>query len=260
MFKSFTTSQTKPTSYREEIVARKRLYRPYVTDGLKVYYDFANRASQQSGIARAYNLAGDDATAIHYNSPTYTVDGALTHMLYDGVDDYSRTGNFTNNSTGFLTIETVMSFGNFTDTEYVFQATGATTFLWKTAAGGGQIGQIGIGTGSGEMFGMFAPDWISAGVTADINNFNHIVFVIGDNSSKAKIYVNGVQQTLQFTRGVLNGNYRNTALMTDWSMGGSTSGSVPTNMGLAEFKIYDRELSAREVAYNYGVAKSRKGV
>ena len=257
MFKSFTTSQTKPTSYREEIVARKRLYRPYVTDGLKVYYDFANRASQQSGIARAYNLAGDDATAIHYNSPTYTVDGALTHMLYDGVDDYSRTGNFTNNSTGFLTIETVMSVGDWINTDYVYQATGDTTFIWKVGSSGGMMG---VGTGSGEMVGLFASDWIALGVTADINKFNHIVFVIGDNSSKAKIYVNGVQQTTVFTRGVLNGNYRNTALMTDWSMGGSTSGTANANIGLAEFKLYDRELSAREVAYNYGVAKSRKGV
>ena len=257
MFKSFTTSQTKPTSYREEITSRKELYRPYVTDGLKVYYDFANRASQQSGSSSAYNLASDEATATHYNSPTYTVDGALTHMLYDGVDDYSRTGIFTNNATDFVTIEAVMSFGNFTDTEFVFQTTGNTNYIWKTGAGGGQIG---VGTGSGEIFGMFGSDWNAAGVTADINNFNHIVFVMGDNSSKAKIYVNGVQQTLQFTRGVLNGNVRDVSSWDEWSMGGSTSGTVPANIGLADLKIYERELSAREVAYNYGVAKSRKGV
>ena len=257
MFKSFTTSQTKPTSYREEIVARKRLYRPYVTDGLKVYYDFANRASQQSGIARAYNLAGDDATAIHYNGPVYTPDGNLTYMAYDGIDDYSRTGIFSSDATDYITIETIMSVGDWINTDYVYQTTGDPCFIWKVASGGGMMG---VGTGSGEMVGLFASDWIALGVTADINKFNHIVFVIGDNSSKAKIYVNGVQQTTEFTRGVLNGNYRNPATWTEWSMGASSSGSANANIGLAEFKLYDRELSAREVAYNYGVAKSRKGV
>ena len=205
MFKSFTTSQTKPTSYREEIVARKRLYRPYVTDGLKVYYDFANRASQQSGIARAYNLAGDDATAIHYDGPVYTPDGNLTYMAYDGIDDYSRTGIFSSDATDYITIETIMSVGDWINTDYVYQTTGDPCFIWKVASGGGMMG---VGTGSGEMVGLFASDWIATGVTADITNFNHIVFVIGDNSSKTKIYVNGVQQTTEFTRGVLNGNYR----------------------------------------------------
>ena len=156
MFKAFTTSQVKNTSYREERASLKRAYRPYITNGLKVYYDFANRVSQESGIARAYNLASDEATAIHYNSPTYTPNGNLTHILYDGVDDYSRTGTFTNNSTDFVTIEAVMSFGNFDQTELVFtNATTTPTYIWKTSAGGGQIG---FGTGSGEIFGMFASD------------------------------------------------------------------------------------------------------
>ena len=251
MFKSFTTSQTKPTSYREEIVSRKSLYRPYVTDGLKVYYDFANRASQQSGIARAYNLAGDDATAIHYNSPTYTVDGALTHMAYDGVNDFSQFIYDNSNVVDSITIEMIVKINQYG--KGMFTGTyGYDVYL---------VGGLGFNTGNGENRGV-SESTLTSVYNAN-TQFNHYTFTFNNDANENLMYINGDLQTLSFVAGrshhptpkdLTHSNFANWRIA-NWMLGGQNA-----YIDIAEFKLYDRELSAREVAYNYGVAKSRKGV
>ena len=254
MFKSFTTSQTKPTSYREEIVARKRLYRPYVTDGLKVYYDFANRASQQSGIARAFNLAGDDATAIHANGPVYTPNGNMTYMSYDAVDDLSRLYYDNAPDTTATTIEMITAIK------------GSGGMMVGTYSYGIWIlnGNMGINTGRGDARGLYSSELTNLGVSmSDGSNFNHYAFVFTDDPYDAKMYINGVDRTTQtFVAGSAHNSPAATDISTksDWRIADWANGGQNSNINVAEFKLYDRELSAREVAYNYGVAKSRKGV
>jgi hypothetical protein len=251
MFKSFTTSQTKPTSYREEIVARKRLYRPYVTDGLKVYYDFANRASQQSGIAKAFNLAGDDATAIHYNGPVYTPNGNLTYMDYDGVDDKSLFTYDNSNVVDSITIEMITKI-----TGYNGMMVGAATYdIWLN-------GGIGFNTGRGESRGITVAE-ANSNYNAN-TQFNYYTFVFKNDANESLIYINGELQTLAFVSGSAHNSpavYDLTnATRANWMISSWPNGGQYANIDVAEFKLYDRELSAREVAYNYGVAKSRKGV
>ena len=251
MFKSFTTSKTKPTSYREEIVARKRLYRPYVTDGLKVYYDFANRASQQSGIARAFNLAGDDATAIHYNVPVYTPNGNLTYMSYDGVDDYSQFIYDNSNVVDSVTIEMITKINTFGGD----MLTGTNNYdIYMPPAG------MGFNTGRGESRGVLA-SYLNSNYDAQ-TKFNHYVFVFKNDPYESLMYINGELQTLAFINGSAHAAAIDltSTMRKTWGISSYYTGAYPANTDIAEFKLYDRELSAREVAYNYGVAKSRKGV
>jgi len=263
MFKSFTTSQTKPTSYREEIIARKRLYRPYVTDGLVNYYDWANRASRNPEVSdtRLYNLVegvGGTSTGILLNGPSYTTNERLIHDRHDGTNDITR---FATDITGDgITVEMVARIRTSNNSTMLYVANRNNYDIYKNNG-------IGFNTYQGNVFGITAARMTELNLvgTSD-SNWAYYTFFFPDNkiiTEYAKMYINGREETLSNVIG--NSSSSKKALNAWQVIGGDNPDLVrgvayAMQVDYAELRVYNRELSAREVAYNYGVAKSRKGV
>ena len=263
MFKSFTTSQTKPTSYREEIVARKRLYRPYVTDGLVNYYDWANRASRNPEVSdtRLYNLVegvGGTSTGILLNGPSYTTNERLIHDRHDGTNDITRFA--TDITGGGITVEMVARIRTNANGEMLYVANRNNYDIYK-------VNGIGFNTYAGNVWGITSARMTELNLvgTSD-SNWAYYTFFFPDNKDitlHAKMYINGRQETLSDVVGSSSGQARS---LNAWQVIGGDNPDLVRGVNYAiqadyaELRIYNRELSAREVAYNYGVAKSRKGV
>ena len=186
---------------------------------------------------------------IHSNGPVYTPNGNLTYLSYDGVDDYSQFTYDNRDVVDSVTIEMITKIN-----AYTRMMVGTERYdIWLQSG-------IGFNTGNSELRGI-----TSSEATSKYNantQFNYYTFVFKQNAYESLMYINGELQTLSFVLGVAHSTPRDltTLQRDDWRIASWINNGFNGNIDVAEFKLYDRELSAREVAYNYGVAKSRKGV
>lgn len=236
MFKSFTTSQTKPTSYREEIVARKRLYRPPVTESLQLWIDSANtRGTTVTGKSRN-NCVGTLNNGVINNNGRY--------FSFDGVDDYISTTGYSVDRTSVTSELTVFAVARWDGNQGRWGR--------KQIFGidnGGHDWQFGVSNISWEVFtgknGITGPradtDW-------------HVIYATWGASIGTKMYVDGVEIISRTAEETSEG-----PSSSEFYIGASPfAGNVEYFPGdVASVLAYDRYLSDRELQYNYELLRQR---
>lgn len=245
MFKSFTTSQTKPTSYREEIVSRNRLYRPPVTDGLKLWLD--PRSYRGSG--DWYDRSRVGGAAVLNNGVVHNGD----YFTFDGVDDFMR-----------------VTRSDFTQAGFNYQEITVNMFFRNTG-GGAVTGNIITLENSFELASIsngridYASNpwaWRYSTDTYPVNNWYMITYVHTLNNRQ--MYVNG---ELAYDNASTSNSADSGYLIAprsgeDFLTIGSRRLGATSNFGgdIGSVYIHDRALSQREIQYMFDLDRGRYGI
>ena len=221
-----------------------------VTDGLVFLADAANKQSYPGSGTTANTLLGTSNATLNGGA---TFDSAnLGNFSCDGVDDYIQTQ--------------IPDPGNQATTEFWIKinlTSGANVMLcgWRYYSiycrntGGGNMG---FNTGNGDVYGISYSDITALGIS---NNWMHLVLVWNSNVSYTnnKIYINGELQSISQQQGTEASGYRNFNSgnfgIACWNV--AYTPGIFSLQNLSSAKIYNRELSASEVAQNYNALKSR---
>lgn len=247
MFKSFTTSQTKPTSYREEIVARKRLYRPPVTDGLTLWLDPRN----YRGSGDWYDRSRVGGAAVLNNGVVHNDD----YFTFDAVDDFMRVtrSDFTELGYGYQEITVNMFFrqpegasnsGNLITVENSFEI-----------AARQQSGARGYIEYASNPWA-----WRSAASLAFLDDTWYMLTYVHTFSNR-QIYFNGelvFDNTVFADNGYLNSPARTYQYLTIAGRYEGTSDNFGGDIG--SVYIHDRAMSQREIQYMFDLDRGRYGI
>jgi len=224
-----------------------------VTDGLVFAIDATNKQSYPGSGTTANTILGTSNATLNGG---VTFDSAkLGNFSCDGVDDYIQTQ--------------IPDPGNQATTEFwvkINLTSGANVMLcaWRyyciycRNTGGGNMG---FGTGAGDVYGISYSDINTLGIS---NNWMHLVLFWNSNISYTnnKMYINGQLQTISQQQGSENTGYRSfnngNFGIACWNV--AYTPGMFSSSDVASAKIYNRELSAAEVAQNYNALKGRFGL
>ena len=210
---------------------------PIVTDGLVFAADAGNLVSYESGSATTYSMTGSDTGTLTNGVGFDSANGGV--WTFDGTDDQLTTNQLSgrNPATNPFTIEA-----------WVKSDQTVTSRMWidATSNGTNQRFYATLINGSTSNIGIQGSGWNDS--TPNDTNWHYQAIVM--DGSTARGYDNGVEvQTKPYTSYTLAG---------------------PLNIGgrsgyrwlgqIANFKIYNRALSAAEITQNYNAQSSRFGL
>jgi hypothetical protein len=211
--------------------------------GLVLHLDAGNTASY-SGNGNIWNdLSGNGSHVTLVNTTYSSANGGS--IVFNGTNAYA---DFTANigSTKVVTVEMWVKSNTLEDAMY-FGFYKYDAFI--------KDGSIGFNTANSDQFGITSTKVNYLGIKGA---WRHLVFVMyaGSNTNN-KIYVNGESQTLQqilSSFNPANATFSSGAgRISSWSFG--TTWLV--SMNLANFKVYNRELTQQEIENNFNANKSR---
>lgn len=219
-----------------------------VRDGLVLHLDAANRKSY-IGSGTAWNdLSGNTNNVTLTNGVAYNSNnnGSLS---FDGVDDHADF--FAPNLGTTATVEMFVNLG----ASYA----GKMFFGWGTYDVYCPSGHIGYNTANSDCYGINATTVTALGL---VNNWAHYVFEMRSDVSyiNNKIYVNGIEQTLSQILGTQNASSRNFNSGNGRIAGWRSDLQYKMIMNCAVFRVYNRTLSAVEIAQNFNALRGRYSV
>lgn len=231
-----------------------------VTDGLVLALDAADRNSYVSGSTTWRDVSENNNSGSLVNGPTFN-SGNGGSIVFDGVDDYVDCGN--NSSiqvTSAITVDcwfkagtvgnstTAAAKSNGQVNGWTVQLRGATN-EWRFWVNFG-ANTLGNGSNNGWYYASYPRNWN--------DGLWHNFVGIWDGSTKTvKLYIDSNQGTFN-AGGAPSGessnfnNYNGSVVL-----GRETDAVNFYNGNTANFKIYNRALSASEVLQNYNAQKSR---
>jgi hypothetical protein len=195
-----------------------------------------------------FDLSGNGNNGAITNGPAYSSSngGSLT---FDGVNDYV---DFTApNLTTTTTIEMWAKLGSGYADKMVFG--------WNFYDVWCASGHLGYNTGNGDVYGINSTQVSNLGL---VNNWKHYIFEMRSDVvyTNNKIYINSTQQSLGQVGGNEAPSNRNFNSGNGRISGWRASSDYVIPMECSSFKVYNRALSAAEVAHNYNVTKGRFGL
>jgi hypothetical protein len=120
-------------------------------------------------------------------------------------------------------------------------------------------GRLGFNTGASDIYGLTSTQVTNLGLQ---NQWKHYIFEMRSDVSYSnnKIYINGQNQSLSQVTGTENTGNRNfnsgNGRISSWLY--DNNYNIP--MDLAQFRVYNRALSASEIVQNYNATKRRYGL
>ena len=220
--------------------------KPIVTSGLVLCLDAANRKSYPGTGTAWTDLSGNGNHGTLNNGVGYNSANGGS-LVFDGIDDEARV------SAGTWSWTSVLSIGFF-----IYPISSAHTFGRITSTTSDRF-EIGISP-AGEL-SWFTGAWRTTGLTLTFNAWSYVTFSqIGPsgNPNNLNIYINAV---LQSPTGLGNDFFSaNTASGGTFYIGRKETGAEGTNIRISNLQVYNRALSATEVAQNYNALKGRYGL
>jgi hypothetical protein len=228
-----------------------------VTNGLVMYLDAGSRMSYTSGSTTWRDLSGNTAiSGTLINSPIFdsTTQGSI---IFNGTNQYINCGTELSQS-GDWSISTFVKLSVTSSTRVIMaRSAGSPSFQQNYAlAYGGYTGN----NGTKFAVGTSADSYKAAiGVTTvQTGSWYHVVGTYNSTSKILSLYVNGT----------LDGTTTGTTLPPTTGsqfvqVGCSDGTSTPANFwsgSIAQVSIYNRALSAQEIAQNYNATKTRFGL
>lgn len=218
-----------------------------VTSGLSVYFDSANTRSYiGSGTTVNGLISGIGFTLTNGVGFGTTNNG---YFIFDGTNDYI---DFSVPNVGtILSIEMWVRAKSFVSNGMFF---GFNIYDVWTGAGG-----LGYNTGASDVYGLTSTQVANLGL---LNQWKHYVFEMRSDVAYTnnKIYVNGQIQSLSQVAAAENAGNRNfnsgNGRIGSWR----SSNNFYMSMDLAQFRVYNRALTASEILQNYNATKKRYGL
>ena len=116
-------------------------------------------------------------------------------------------------------------------------------------------GNIGYNTSASDQYGINSTQSDYLGITG---GWRHFVFVMNTSSkTNNKIYVNGENQTMSQVAGVFGSANANFNSGSGRISGWRYDATWKMNMNVANFKVYNRELTQQEITNNFNANKSK---
>jgi hypothetical protein len=232
------------------------VYTPMITDGLAINLDAGNLSSYSGTGTSWVDLTGNNRNGTLVNGVGYSSSNG-GYLTFDGINDYVSVAN-TQACLGSKTNFTIEVWVKMTDTNR-FNTLFSYGDNWNFAndiiffVNGNQIcAQVNNGADGGA----------NAAFTSTVWNQLTMVFdgTLTGNANRLKIYVNGVQQTLDF--GSYNVPTNNGLNSTSAGIGGYSTAFFSNNYlgSIAINRLYTKSLSQSEISQNYSVTKSRFGL
>lgn len=196
-------------------------------------------ASTRTDIQAILDLTG--INTITANSLTYDSDGTFR---FNGVNNY-MTSNFAGVNTTAGGYNTVCQWLYWAGSPNGFPINfGSGYRLWMPS------GYLGFNNGQSDCYG--------ADISAHTNKWLYVasVFYNGAYTNNSKMYLNGVLQTLTQA----NGSATSGTASASGSIGGFTDGSYSWPGKIGQTSIYNRQLTADEVALNFNASRGRYGI
>jgi Concanavalin A-like lectin/glucanases superfamily/Glycine rich protein len=217
----------------------------FSNSGLVLHLDAGNPNSY-SGSGTAWNDLSGNGSNVTLTSTTYNSANGGS-IVFNGTTSYA---DFTANvgSTNVVTVEMWVKTNSLTNPTGMYFGFG----LYDAWTSGGNIG---YNTSAGDLYGVPSAQVDNLGI---VGGWRHLVFVMYTGSkTNNKIYVNGEAQIMSQVYGTFNsansnfnsGNGRISSWRNDfnWRM----------NMNVANFKVYNKELTSQEITNNFNANKSR---
>ena len=217
----------------------------FSNSGLVLHLDAANPSSY-SGSGTAWNdLSGNGSNVTLSNTSYSSANGGS--IVFNGTTSYA---DFTANigSTNVVTVEMWVKTNSLTSPTGMYFGFG----LYDVWTSGGNIG---YNTSAGDLYGVPSAQVDNLGI---VGGWRHLVFVMYTGSkTNNKIYVNGEAQTMSqvySTFGSVNSNFNSgNGRISSWR----NDLNWRMNMNVANFKVYNRELTPQEITNNFNANKSR---
>ena len=215
--------------------------------GLVLHLDAGN-ATSYSGTGTTWNDLSGNGSNVTLNNTTYSSanGGSISFNNTTSYADFNANIGSTNAVTVEMWVKPISLLGS--------AGSGAMFFgfsLYDVWTSGGNIG---YNTANGDQYGISSTQADYLGITG---GWRHLVFVMNASSkTNNKIYVNGESQTMsQFgSFGTANAVFNSGAgRISGWR----NDASWKMNMNLANFKVYNRELTQQEITNNFNTSKTR---
>jgi hypothetical protein len=111
-----------------------------------------------------------------------------------------------------------------------------------------QPGCVGFNTGGGDVYGMST----ASGVLDQFHTFTFVMSTTGDNTSKQKIFMDGVQQSLSLCMGTVNqGSKSFGGPPSSYAIGRYGSNAFYGTFNLRTFKLWTSELTTAQIQESY---------
>jgi hypothetical protein len=111
-----------------------------------------------------------------------------------------------------------------------------------------QPGCVGFNTGGGDVYGMST----ASGVLDQFHTFTFVMSTTGDNTSKQKIFMDGVQQSLSLCMGTVNqGSKTFGGPPSSYAIGRYGSNAFYGTFNLRTFKLWTSELTTAQIQESY---------
>jgi hypothetical protein len=220
----------------QEYNSTKKKYYPeenIVTNGLTLNVDAGNYSSYSGSGTSWIDISGNDNHLSLSNGPIFvgTFGGAF---IFDGSNDNANrsfvlSGNFS--------FEIIFKF---------FTGSGA----YPRLIGTGDIFELSVQqNGTIHYYGKTSPSWAATGISIDTNQYVHLCGV--KSGSNFYLYRNSI---LGYT-GALSFDPTSTLYLAS-----RHNGSELLNCAIANFRIYNRALTASEVGQNFNAMRNRYGI
>lgn len=217
----------------------------FSNSGLVLHLDAGNTTSYNGSGTTWNDLSGNGSNVTLTNTTYSSANGGS--IVFNGTTSYA---DFTANigNTNVVTVEMWVKTNSLTSPIGMYFGFG----LYDVWTSGGNIG---YNTSAGDLQGVNSSQVDLLGI---VGGWRHLVFVMNSGAkTNNKIYVNGESQTMSQVYGTFNtananfnsgvgriSSWRNDL---NWRM----------NMHVANFKIYNRELTQQEITNNFNANKSR---
>jgi len=217
-----------------------------VSNDLLIYFDAAN--------TRSYIGSGTTVNGLIGGIGVTLVNGVgfgstnTNYFIFDGTNDNIPFSLPTYGST--LTIEMWARIKSFTN---------GMPFGFNLYDVWANSGRLGFNTAASDIYGLTSTQVTDLGL---LNQWKHYIFEMRSDVSYSnnKIYINGQNQSLSQVAGTENTGNRSfnsgNGRISSWLF----SDVFFIAMDLAQFRIYNRALTATEVLQNYNAAKRRYGL
>lgn len=216
-----------------------------VRNGLVLHLDAANPKSYPGSGTAWKDLSGNGNNGTLVNGVGYN-SANNGSMVFDGIDDEA-----------YLTVPQVNTTpGQYNTVEFMMYWTGgrngfpmefALYRLWQPTS----PYVLGFNNGAGDCYG-FDDQFL-------INKWTHLaaIFYNGGYTNNSKIYINGVNQPLsQKVGGATSGIASAQVTIAGYRL----NSSYPFPGKIANFRIYNRALSAEEIQQNFNATRGRYGI
>jgi hypothetical protein len=218
---------------------------PIVTSGLVFAVDAGNLVSYESGSTSTYSLTGSISSSLINGIGYNNINGGTWN--FDGVDDYINSNGISLTTSSF-SCESFFQWstvggnrGTLHSLSYQYPSSG---YLIRQADTNNN--RIVVWSDNGTETSVLST------ASIPVNTWTHIVVV--QNSNNCSIYINGVLDSTQ----TLNNPVINTAYPYRIGQRGSSGAYLPGKVAVS--RIYNRTLTAQEVAQNFNAQRQRFGI